>query len=204
MLMVYKWFMRKPFTFNPKRTPSLNLIADRIGGKSGKAAQMHKEMYTAFAEEDLETLRKMCGDGLLASFRARLSHRPKGEKWKWTLNSYVGTPRVVSNRAGRLPFDAGPGDRGSALRQVVVRIRSKQTLVKERVEDKSKKRKPGKGDNADAAVQDIGVPRAKEVTEYLVLQRRMWRGVEEPWIVWGLAEETTLEKLKMEDMVPQG
>ncbi|KAK3071793.1 hypothetical protein LTS18_014779, partial [Coniosporium uncinatum] len=123
MLMVYKWFMRKPFTFNPKRTPSLNLITDRIGGKSGKAAQMHKEMYTAFAEENLETLRKMCGDGLLASFRARLSHRPKGEKWSWTLNSYVGTPRVVSNRAGRLPFDAGPGDRGSALRQVVVRIR---------------------------------------------------------------------------------
>jgi len=200
VLLAYKWVMRKPFTFKHRLTPSINLVKDRLGGKTGKAVQMHKDMYTAFAEGDLETLRKMCAEGLLASFGARLSHRPEGEKWTWTLQSYVGTPRIVSNTAGQLPLETGSGDRGSALRQVVVQIRSKQSLVKETVEDKSKRRRVGKGNSTDAAVEETGSPRVKEVTEYLVLQRRMWRGVEEPWIVWGFAEETTLEKLRTMDM----
>lgn len=40
----------------------------------------------------------------------------------------------------------------------------------------------------DVPVQGTG--EEKVVTEYLVLQRRMWKSVEEPWMVWGTTEET--------------
>ncbi len=35
----------------------------------------------------------------------------------------------------------------------------------------------------------------KDVTEYLVIQRRMIRGVQQPWLVWGTTQETTLDEL---------
>lgn len=39
----------------------------------------------------------------------------------------------------------------------------------------------------------------KEVTEYMVLQRRMLDGVEEDWMVWGFVEETTPERWRDEE-----
>lgn len=33
----------------------------------------------------------------------------------------------------------------------------------------------------------------KQITEYVVIQRRLWKGVEEPWIIWGTVQETTME-----------
>lgn len=35
-----------------------------------------------------------------------------------------------------------------------------------------------------------GTGNEKAVTEYLVLQRRVWKEVEEPWMIWGTTEET--------------
>lgn len=39
----------------------------------------------------------------------------------------------------------------------------------------------------------------REVTEFVVLQRLMVKGVEGPWMVWGFGEETTLEGMREED-----
>ena len=38
-----------------------------------------------------------------------------------------------------------------------------------------------------------GFPRPLATTEYLVLQQQLLNGLQEPWIVWGNAEETGLE-----------
>ena len=45
---------------------------------------------------------------------------------------------------------------------------------------------------------------AKDMTEYLVLQRRICKGVEEPWMVWGFGEETDYPRLlKMREEMEQ-
>ena len=39
----------------------------------------------------------------------------------------------------------------------------------------------------------MGFPQPHAMTEYLVLQQRLMNGLQEPWCVWGHAEETGLE-----------
>ncbi|KAL8807367.1 MAG: hypothetical protein Q9182_000706 [Xanthomendoza sp. 2 TL-2023] len=69
--------------------------------------------------------------------------------------------------------------KGSAIRQVVIRMRSHQSLAR---------LVSGGPGRPEALVQGTG--EKKPVSEYLVLQRRMWKEVEEPWMVWGTTEET--------------
>jgi protein MBA1 len=78
---------------------------------------------------------------------------------------------VVTNKAVKLPIEK------SGLRQAVVRISSRQSLTRY------------KGDGTP-------VPRTgteKEIREYLVIQKMLIKGTEEPWKVWGTTDETTLE-----------
>ena len=35
-----------------------------------------------------------------------------------------------------------------------------------------------------------GTGQMKDVKEYVVVQRRMWKEQEEPWMVWGTVEES--------------
>lgn len=138
------------------------------------ALALHRQMYTAFAEADTNTLKKICTDGIFESFRSRIANRRKGERVQWELVRYKRRPRVVSHRGVRLPID------GLALRQAVVRVVSTQKLtrwVKERGEEKM--------------VEGSG--RERDVVEYVVLQRRTVGDVEEGWMVWGTTAETALE-----------
>jgi protein MBA1 len=137
------------------------------------ALALHKQMYSAFAEGDVRTLRDICADGLYESFRARIGNRQRGEKVKWELVRYKGNGRLMSNRAGRLPIE------GAAVRQVVVRVRSVQTLTRWR---------NGK------QVEGSGVE--KVTTEYVVLQRRLVNWKEQEWQVWGTTQATGLKELE--------
>jgi len=130
-------------------------------------------MYSAFAEGDVKTLRQICADGLYESFAARIGSRQRAEKVKWELVRYRGGGKVMSNRAGRLPIE------GAAVRQVVVRIRSVQTLTRWR---------------GGRQVEGTGAER--EVTEYVVLQRRLINWKEEEWKVWGTTEETRVKDVE--------
>lgn len=86
---------------------------------------------------------------------------------------------MVAHRASPLPM---PGLGECGLRQAVVRLRSRQAV--------------------DVYGGGRGVwgnkvkGTEREVTEYLVLQRRLVAGVEEDWKVWGFAGETTVEGLR--------
>lgn len=111
--------------------------------------------------------------------RARIAQRRPGERYEWTLHGYVGRPRVVSHRATTLPID-DVRERKSALRQAVVRIVSRQSLRKV----------AGRGEAQ-------GEAEVKQITEYVVIQRRMWKGTEEPWILWGTVQETALEDFQL-------
>ncbi|KAI4284141.1 MAG: hypothetical protein L6R38_001639 [Xanthoria sp. 2 TBL-2021] len=140
----------------------------------GPTAQaLYRQMYTAFAEGDITTLSTICTEGLLASFKSRIASRPRNERLRWTLHKFIRGPKFVSHRIAILPY------KGSAIRQVVVRMRSRQSLAQ------MVSRGPGR---PDALIQGTG--EEKDVSEYLVLQRRMWKEIEEPWMVWGTTEET--------------
>lgn len=114
----------------------------------------------------MEVLTKVCLEGLLASFRARIHNRLQNEHIRWNLHRYIGAPRIVSTRVAFLPVEK------SALYQVVVKIKSIQSLK-------------------SSLVTDAG--NTKHMVEYLVLQRRMWKGAEESWKIWGTVEETKVE-----------
>ncbi|KAI9674987.1 MAG: hypothetical protein M1817_001393 [Caeruleum heppii] len=137
------------------------------------ALALHQQMYTAFAEGDVKTLRAICADGILTSFQARIRNRGP-ERSEWQLHRHTHTPRVVSDRGARFAIE------GAGLRQAVVRIQSRQSLT----------RYTSRGDVVP------GTGEAKDIKEYLVLQKRLWKGEESPWLVWGTTEETQVDDVK--------
>jgi protein MBA1 len=117
-------------------------------------------------------------------------------------------PRVVSNRMAQLPIPGAESrETPTAIRQVVLRISSKQRLGISRESASSTlsgsdKRRQLKwtpdGEEILAEEEELAQPdvHEKDVVEYLVLQRRLLKGEEEPWKVWGFANATTLESIE--------
>ena len=73
---------------------------------------------------DVQIIKEVCLDGLQASLRSKIDNRQRGELLNWTLHRFIGRPRIVSTRIGKLPFDE------SAIYQVVAKIKSMQSLEK--------------------------------------------------------------------------
>jgi len=73
-------------------------------------------------------------------------------------------------------------DRKSSMRQAVVRIRSRQSLRRVDV---------GRDVGGEEEGRDV-----KEITEFVVIQKRLWKGTEEKWKVWGTTEETSAKAMK--------
>ncbi|ELR03218.1 hypothetical protein VC83_02341 [Pseudogymnoascus destructans] len=138
------------------------------------AVALHQQMYTAFAAGNIELLKKITCEGLYDSFASRIHTRPRGERWKWEVIKYTSKPRVMSNRAARLPVD------DAGVRQAVVRICSRQRLSRYK---------------ADGSLV-AGTGEERDVMEYVVIQRMLWEGKENDWMVWGTTEETTLEAIE--------
>ena len=133
----------------------------------------------------METLKGICLEGIQASLRSKIDYRPLGERVHWTLHRFIGRPRIVSTRISRLPIDV------SAIYQVVVKIKSMQSLEKIR---------KGTGAQRDVVLEETkGEP--KKVMEYVVLQKRMIKGKEDPWKIWGMTEETKPEDVTHEESV---
>ncbi|KFX96049.1 hypothetical protein V490_03522 [Pseudogymnoascus sp. VKM F-3557] len=138
------------------------------------AVALHQQMYTAFAAGNIELLKKITCEGLYDSFASRIHSRPRGERWEWEVTKYTSKPRVMSNRAATLPVD------DAGVRQAVVRICSRQRLSRYK---------------ADGSLV-AGTGEERDVMEYVVIQRMLWEGKENDWMVWGTTEETTLEAIE--------
>lgn len=165
--VIYKYFL--------KGRPWPNLRRRTI---ASEAQKLYKKMYTAFADGDIATLKSVCHEGLLASFRTRINVRPSKESLQWTLHEYIGSPRIVSTNIAMLEIEK------SALYQVVVRIKSIQSL----------KKTPANGLANDRTEE-------RKMVEHVVLQRKMWRGVEDGWKIWGTIEESKVEDVLGDDGV---
>ncbi|KAB8236818.1 uncharacterized protein BDW43DRAFT_225665 [Aspergillus alliaceus] len=160
----------------------------RLKERRQVARELHERMYSAFAEGDIAALRKICCTGLANNLASRISSRPKNERVAWSLDRYNRTPatfltgvRVVSDRATQIPEIPDSG-----VRQVVVRITSRQST------GKSKVAKSGK---STVTVQTSAPVKQQDCTEYIVIQRLRWYGEDEDWRIWGHATPTTVEDL---------
>ncbi|KAI5777374.1 hypothetical protein EDC01DRAFT_406983 [Geopyxis carbonaria] len=130
------------------------------------AIKLHHDMYTAFARSDVETLRLICGDGLLESFKKKLMRRGQ-LKVEWRLHKYLSPVKLVSSKAH---YYAGMN---TSRRQAVVRIHSLQSLT----------------DVTTESQRSLEKANPKEVLEYIVIEKRKIGDNESPWFVWGTTNE---------------
>ncbi|RAH75516.1 uncharacterized protein BO66DRAFT_10067 [Aspergillus aculeatinus CBS 121060] len=153
------------------------------------AQDFHRRMLTAFAAGDTATINKICCTGLAKELNSRIAARPKNEKVTWSLDNYnrdastfwTGA-RVVSDRATQIPEIPNSG-----VRQVVVRITSKQTAGKYTA--------PAKGQAAQDSTAVATNEKQRDCTEYIVIQKLRWTGEDTGWRVWGHATPTTVDDL---------
>ncbi|KAK2753740.1 hypothetical protein FQN55_000103 [Onygenales sp. PD_40] len=193
----------------------------RYRERKPRALHLHQVMYTAFAAGDISSLKKLCCTGLLENFSRNISKRPRGSPpLTWTLHKYRRFPlaltfsgaRVISDRAAALP-----GANGFGIRQAIVRIQSRQSLVEapapapvsqqpQRVQNRviGKQQQQQQQEVTKAEAEKKAIEKQKDCTEYVVLQRFMVNGEEGEWKVWGLAEETTAEVLETDKSFEPG
>lgn len=139
-----------------------------------EAVSLHTQMYTTFAAGDVNSLRRLCTDGLFDTFSGRIGNRTRGERVKWELVKYNKRAKLISDRAARLPVD------GMAMRQSVVKISSRQRLTRwQRIQGREE--------------QIEGTGKEKDVVEYVVVQRLYKNWQPGPWMVWGTTKEITLD-----------
>lgn len=158
------------------------------------ARELHKQLYSAVAAGDRETISRIACRGLQTALKNRLDHRravngppetwtikykgwtPEGmtlSTWSWLTQALMPrtlkSTRVVADRMGQIPIG-----KNSKIRQVTVKIRSIQTLNK----------------------NDGTGPKSKYVEEYVVIQKMKIDGEEEPvWKLWGTTQPSTEKEI---------
>jgi len=133
------------------------------------APKLYEEMYTAYAQGNLEKLRLICGDGLVETFKRRLMARGRN-RIEWKLHKYISPVRMVSHKAH---YYGGGLD--ICRRQAVLRMHTLQSLTKY-----SPQGKP---------IEGSGKP--KEVLEYLVVETKGRKKQDsQSWFIWGTTEES--------------
>lgn len=131
-------------------------------------------------------LRAKCSPGLATDLIKRIRKRPPKENISWKLERYIRDPstfwtgaRVLSDRATLMPEIPD-----SAIRQIVLRIKSEQTSFKST-----------KGETENVVKSVYGLPKVQICTEYVVIQKVKLAGREKDWEIWGFAKPTTMEDL---------
>ncbi|KAE8151926.1 hypothetical protein BDV25DRAFT_128415 [Aspergillus avenaceus] len=170
----------------------LHKLPLRLKERRQVARELHQHMYSAFAKGDVGTLRKICCTGLANNLKYRIESRPKDEKVTWSLDKYnrglstlLTGVRVVSDRATQIPDLADSG-----IRQVVVRITSKQSTGKFKV------------DKSGAPVEESTPTKQQDCTEYIVIQKLRWLGEEGEWRLWGHTTFTSMDDLSSPAFAP--
>ena len=121
------------------------------------------------SSRDVAVLRSICADGLYDLLASKIAARPRDETRRWTSHASAQRPRVVSHRAIMLPMVPR-----SALRQAVVQLKTKQSLDRILPDGRIM---PGTG-------------KVENVTEYIVIEKRIINEKEDGWIIWGTVEES--------------
>ncbi|RMD41178.1 hypothetical protein DV735_g3947, partial [Chaetothyriales sp. CBS 134920] len=150
------------------------------------ACDLHKRLNTSISTGDLATVHEIACKGLEEKIKARQQYRTQSKlpPQTWGLVKYRGiTPpawlpfwiaNLIPFKAATVMLDFAaplPWGRNSYLRQVTVRIRSRQVF--------------DKGDGRGA--------QARDVTEYVVIQSMGLDGQQRPWRIWGSVDPLPLQ-----------
>lgn len=119
---------------------------------------------------------------------AQIQNRPSTEKVSWKLvgDKFRGA-RVMADRAIKIPDMPNSG-----IRQVVVRLSSRQAVTKTTA-------------GQSAASQEV-TPAAKEqdCLEYVVIQQLVWHGKEAEWQIWGTTNAIDMKTLNTDPAFAPG
>lgn len=182
--LAFKWFLVKP-------RPNLELFQ-----LAPKAAAMHKEMYTAFAQGNLDSVKDKVCTGLFGSLRGRVLQRAPNTYLRWSVKRQLSAPKLCSFKAAVLPGPKGEssGERNAQI-QAVVKLHTLQSL--QHVKRTSKREnKSGNAGKLITTEENVGAEEEKESIEYVVIQRTLRKGKVNPWQVWGFTDETTLAQIE--------
>lgn len=138
---------------------------------------------------DIPKLKQITCDGLSTKLTAQIEARRPTEIVTWNLIKWLRQPsthftgvRVLSDRATQLPEVPKSG-----IRQIVLRVSSRQSMTKVNTAPFQAK---------GAAAKDVAAPaKEQDVTEYVVIQQLIWNGKDAGWRVWGNTKPTTMEQI---------
>lgn len=173
------------------------------------AKELHKEMFANFATGDLQSVETKLCPGMLSSLEQRITQRPRNTSYLWHLHKYVTSPTLVSYKAFPIPETLKwPRGERHGIVQAVVRIHSLQSLqpLKRVMQTEGNKRvvkefvTDGKGVEwpRERMIENRWLGNGKETVEYVLLQQIYKRTEPGEWKVWGMAEESTLEKIELQ------
>jgi protein MBA1 len=180
-MAAFKWLVK------PRPNFELTTIA-------AKAAEMHKEMYGAFALGNIETVQTKVCTGLYGSLRGRVQQRAPNTYLRWSVKKQLSAPKLCSFKAAVLPGPKGESkEERNAQIQAVVKLHTLQSL--------QHVKKVAKRVNKQMLTMEepVGAEEVKESIEYIVVQRTLRRGKMNDWQVWGFTNETTLNQILRED-----
>ena len=155
---------------------------------------------------NFESLKETCLKPLHRKLQDRIKARGPFEM-EWKLKRWKSV-RIVSDRVGTI----GAKFPDSAYRQVIVRLASVQALqiedkkgpVKDKSPFHSKSEWKPRGakhvqQKPPQEPQYLDNGKDQKVVEYLVMQRRVYKGKEGEWQIWGFAEPSTPESIQRDE-----
>ncbi|KAJ5965903.1 hypothetical protein N7481_012617 [Penicillium waksmanii] len=161
------------------------------------ATSLYEKLYTTFASGDIPKLKQITCDGLSTKLISQIEARRPTEVVTWNLIKWLRQPsthftgvRVLSDRATQLPEVPKSG-----IRQIVLRVSSRQSMTKVNTApfQKAAKGTTTAGGSKDVAAQQPA--KEQDVTEYVVIQQLIWNGKDAGWRVWGNTKPTTMEQI---------
>lgn len=171
------------------------------------AKDLHKTMYTHFAEGNLKPIEGILCESMQANLSSRLRQRRPNTGLRWQLHKYLSSPKLVSYKVAITSHGKDvTRDNRNALVQAVVRIHSLQSLRHtKRVSGRDANNKlftryllvDMQGNELPPEEEGVIPDNATESMEYVVVQRHVRGGKEEPWKIWGMKEESTPEQMKV-------
>lgn len=157
----------------------------RLRDRYSVARDLHARLYSAIASGDREVIEKIACQGLRRQLQIKLDRRQAsqlpeeswdikykgytpGERTPWLFHAlvppFLKSTRIVIDRTSAIPIG-----KNCSLRQVIVEIKSEQTL--------------DKNDGEPAKT----IPKR----EYVVIQKMIFEGEEEGWKIWGTTQSST-------------
>ncbi|KAJ5162355.1 hypothetical protein N7492_007747 [Penicillium capsulatum] len=150
------------------------------------ARELYVDMYNSFASGDARKLRSICCDGLANKLTAQIEDRPANEKIIWKLVKWLRQPstygtgvRVMSDRATQIPEMSKSG-----IRQIVLRVNSRQSMHKE---IKTLGSRPGQRQT------EMKPAKQQDCLEHIVIQEIRWNDKSTGWRIWGTVKPTDLD-----------